>query len=243
MTSAREPSSGSPGEAEELLASLSGVVSAHVVADATGRIIEIHVLAAPDLHPKQVVRNVESALSAGLGLQVDRRIVSVAQIRAREGTNGDGGPGVPAPGDRERDAGMEARGAGEEARDLPEPARLEYVRYRARRDAERCTCEVVLRDADDQVTGTGAGPATTAGRAEAAARAVIDAIQKARPHLRLGLEGAVISSARGRSHVIVAAHTLLDRATVPLAGAAPLSRSPEEAGILAALQATNRWSA
>jgi hypothetical protein len=243
MTSAREPSSGNPGEAERLLASLAGVVSAHVVADAEGQIIEIHVLAAPDLHPKQVVRNVESALSAGLGLQVDRRIVSVAQIRARDGTNGDGGASGSGSDHHTGQARTEPDGEGEGAERNPEQRRLEYVRYKARRDAERCTCEVILRDEDAQVTGNGAGPDTAAGRAEAAARAVIDAIQKARPHLRLGLEGAVISSSRGKRHVIVAAHSLLDRSTVPLAGAAPLSRSPEEAAILAALQATNRWSA
>jgi hypothetical protein len=51
-----------------------------------------------------------------------------------------------------------------------------------------------------------------------------------------------MASSRGRSFVIVAAHVLLDRENVRLAGAAPLTRSPEEAAILAALQATNRWS-
>src|SRR5687767_7318496 len=64
--------------AERLLTALAGVVSARAVADDVGRICEIHILANPDLHPKQIVRNVESALSAGLGVVVDRRIVSVA---------------------------------------------------------------------------------------------------------------------------------------------------------------------
>ena len=65
---------------ERLLSSLAGVVSARVLLDYEGRIRELHVLATPELHPKQVVRNVESALSAGLGVEVDRRVVSVAQI-------------------------------------------------------------------------------------------------------------------------------------------------------------------
>lgn len=244
MTSAHEPVSNS-GDAEQLLASLAGIVSAHVVADPAGRIVEIHILATPDLHPKQVVRNVESALSAGLGLQVDRRIVSVAQIRARADTNGNLGTAPKNDG-----AGEDDPGEDDPADDPPEPdprpappRRLEYVRFQARRDAERCTCDVVLRDIDAEVTGTGHGPDTAAGRAEAAARAVIDAIQQARPDLRLQVDGAVISSSRGRRHVIVAAHSLLDRNSVRLAGVAPISRSPEEAAILAALQATNRWSA
>ncbi|MBX6364459.1 MAG: hypothetical protein IRZ00_11380 [Gemmatimonadetes bacterium] len=66
---------------ERLLSSLAGVVSARVVVGTQGEIEEIHVLATPAVHPKQVVRNVESALSAGLGIIVDRRIVSVAQVR------------------------------------------------------------------------------------------------------------------------------------------------------------------
>ena len=234
MTSAHDPIS-NVEDAERLLGSLAGIVSAHVVADATGDIVEIHILAAGDLHPKQVVRNVESALSAGLGLQIDRRVVSVAQIRADVDTNGHRPAAAP-------EAAPEEDRATDQALD-PAPPRLEFVRYQARRDAERCTCEVTLRSGDDEIETTATGPDTAAGRAEAAARAVFEGIQKARSDVRLELESAVISSTRGRSFVIVTAHAVLDRDTVPLAGAAALARSPEEAAILAALQATNRWSA
>lgn len=251
MTSAHESLSNS--EAERLLASLAGVVSAHVVTDPVGRIIEIHILSAAELHPKQVVRNVESALSAGLGIEIDRRIVSVAQIRtpAAEalGNGHVSEADAPAPADQP-DSPPEGRNGAriradaraprvEAARESP---RLEYVRFEARRDAERCACEVTLRDGEREIIGTGTGPDTAAGRSEAAARAVLAAIEEARPELRLELEGAVISASRGRSFLIVSARALLDRKSVPLAGAAPLARSPEEAGILAALQATNRWS-
>lgn len=227
-------------DAEQLIGALAGVVSAHIVTDGTGRMVEIHVLSTPDLHPKQVVRNVESALSAGLGIQVDRRIVSVAQIRT-EGGNGMGtGPEAGAVIAAMADAG-DAPAAAEPAAARP-PDRLQYVRYEARREDDRCTCQVVLRSGDGEVTGTGEGPDTAAGRAEAAARAVFDGIGRIRGDLRLSLEGAVISSSRGRSFVIISAHALQDRATTPLAGAAAMTRSPEEAAILAALQASNRWS-
>ena len=249
-------------DAERLLSSLAGIISAHVVTDSLGRPTEIHILSAAEFHPKQVVRNVESALSAGLGITIDRRIVSVAQVRAAA-TNGhppadDDADSAPAQAtariaegaDRGPDRPADRNGAARTAPDRPaprleprqEPARLEYVRFAARRDAERCACDVILRDGDHEVTGTGAGPDTAAGRAEAAARAVLDAITKARKDVRLVLDGAVISASRGRSFVIVSAHALLDRTNVALAGAAPMARSPEEAAILAALQATNRWS-
>lgn len=233
MTSAQEPRL-QDDAAERLLCALAGIVSAHIVTGDDGRMVEIHVLATSELHPKQVVRNVESALSAGLGIPIDRRIVSVAQIRT-ETSNGSG------TGGRE-DAQVESPAAPAAMPGAVDTGRLQYVRYEARRREERCTCSVVLRSGEEEVTGTGDGPDTAAGRAEAAARAVFDAIGRARPALRLKLEGAVITHSRGRSFAIISAHRLLDRATVPLAGAAVLHRSPEEAAILAALQASNRCS-
>jgi hypothetical protein len=256
--------------AEALLASLAGVVSANVVADSFGRIREIHILAVAELHPKQVVRNVESALSAGLGIQVDRRIVSVAQLRTAESLLDNGGPPDPGTGDAgtagavpgnggdvsagdvsggdvsggDVSAGDASAGAGGGGRGpgTKPPTRLEFVRFRAYRGEDRCTCEVVLRDGDAEVTGAGSGSDTAGGRAQSAARAVLSAIAVARPELKLELEGAAIASSRGRSYVIVAAQGLAGRQVYQLAGAAPLTRSPEEAAILATLQATNRWS-
>ena len=253
MSSVQKPTT-SHARAEELLASLAGVASAHVVLDPDHSIAEIHILATPDLHPKQVVRNVESAMSAGLGIQIDRRIVSVAQIRTEaradrtEPTSPRSNGQVVALPRTEPDQKADLHEAPRRRKDEPQDraqdrGRLEYVRYRAQRDAERCTCEVVLRQDGEEVVGSGAGADTAGGRVLAAARAVLDAIGQARPDLRIQLDGAAISSSRGRSFVLVSAYAMVRRNRVSLAGAASLSRSPEEAAILAALQATNRWSA
>lgn len=43
---------------------------------------EIHALVGPGRHPKQVVRDIESVLAAHLGLLVDRRRISVAQMES-----------------------------------------------------------------------------------------------------------------------------------------------------------------
>lgn len=235
--------------AEQLLGALAGIVSAHIVTDGAGQIVEVHILAAPELHPKQVVRNVESALSAGLGIQIDRRIVSVAQIRT-EGANGQRAA-APVMAHRALVDGTGEDRAGDSAEpDPPTPGatsrpvsrRLEYVRYHSRRSRDRCTCQVVLRSGEEEVTGTGQGPDTAAGRAEAAAGAVFDALGRARPEVRVRLEAATISASRGRTFVLISAHAVMDRTTTPLAGAAAVTRSAEEAAILAALQASNRWS-
>src|SRR5215217_4923648 len=65
--------------AENLLTSLEGILSARVVTTPLGEVSEIHVLAQSGLQPKQLVRNIESALLAQLGLKVDHRKISVAQ--------------------------------------------------------------------------------------------------------------------------------------------------------------------
>src|ERR1017187_7129234 len=64
--------------AENLLTSLEGILSARVVTTPLGEVSEIHILANAGQHAKQVVRNVESALLAHLGLKVDHRKISVA---------------------------------------------------------------------------------------------------------------------------------------------------------------------
>ncbi len=65
--------------AENLLSSLTGVLSASVVVTPQGEVSEIHVLTRNDVAPKQVVRNIESALMAQLGMKIDHRKISVAQ--------------------------------------------------------------------------------------------------------------------------------------------------------------------
>jgi hypothetical protein len=244
MTSAA-PSPWHPeNEVERLLCSLAGVVSARVVANPLGRLDEIHVLASPTLSPKQVVRNVESALSAGLGIVVDRRIVSVAQIR-RDAID-PLGLVDEASSPIERSAPPEPRPAAVSAM-APSvtvaSARLVFVGYDARHQTNAETeCRVTLRRADETFTGTGSGASTLQGRALAGARAVLAAIAAARAEDDLGLEGASVFESHGRTYVLVAAHALTGRDTQPLTGVAALRRSPEEAAILAALQATNRWT-
>ena len=75
--------------AEELIASLTDVVSVRITATESGSVDAIHVLVTGDTPPKQVVRNIESALMAQLGLRVDHRKVSIAATSKRP---------TPAPG-------------------------------------------------------------------------------------------------------------------------------------------------
>lgn len=212
--------------AERLLTALAGVVSARAVADDDGRICEIHILASPDLHPKQIVRNVESALSAGLGVVVDRRIVSVAQLRPSANGSFIG-----------------------KAKQMTRPRttartenRVVYVQFEAASTSALDTqCNVTLRRGAVHINGTAAGVNTVQGRADAAARAVFDALQH--DGEGLGLEGTTLVETHGRSFVLVSARAVTGRTVRLLTGLAAVQRSPEEAAILAALQATNRFAA
>ncbi|MBW3614483.1 MAG: hypothetical protein KY439_04125 [Actinobacteria bacterium] len=132
---------------ERVLCRLPDVTTARVVADADGGIAEVHILSLPDKPAKQVVRDVQSAALAIMGIDVDRRVVSVVQLDA---------------------AGPEAAPVSEPARqfrapdsaDWPaEPAngRVCVEAVRADRSGLQCNAEVALRHCDRRAVGVSEG--------------------------------------------------------------------------------------
>lgn len=73
---------------EETLRRIPGVEAVRVVLKGQD-LVEVHILAQPGKAPKQVVRDVQSVALAGHGVEVDRRIVSVVQIRDADLAGGD----------------------------------------------------------------------------------------------------------------------------------------------------------
>jgi hypothetical protein len=69
---------------EGTLSRLRGVLSARVVRDERGDILEVHVLAEPTRHAKQISRDIESALFSEFGIRIDHRKISIAQTRDSE---------------------------------------------------------------------------------------------------------------------------------------------------------------
>lgn len=69
---------------ESVICNLRDVISARVITDSEGEIEEIHVLTESSRTPKQVVRDIESAVMAQLGIQIDHRKISVAQVQGSE---------------------------------------------------------------------------------------------------------------------------------------------------------------
>ncbi|GIV18012.1 MAG: hypothetical protein KatS3mg022_3447 [Armatimonadota bacterium] len=68
-------------QVEKVIRQLRDVLSARVVVDKNGAIQEIHVLVSSNRSPKQVVRDIESALLTSHGIVVDHRKISVAQMQ------------------------------------------------------------------------------------------------------------------------------------------------------------------
>lgn len=213
---------------ERLLHSVEGVDSLKVVPDGQGGIDEIHVLSSSDLGGKQIVRNIESALLARFGLQIDHRKISVAQVTPRDLP--------PSP---------EAEGAAEE-RVAPPPGTRRSLLERIeveRRAGERIVCRVTLETGDETHRGEAEGPDHARGRFEVAARATLEALTASLDGdgLALDLTGGDEVRILGRRLIVALVQGRAGRRTVSLTGIALVTNSEEEATVLACLNATNRW--
>ncbi len=71
---------GQTAECEALLCKLPGVLGAKIVLDDGGTVTELHMLASRARTPKQLARDVQSAMLAGYGCDLDHRVISIAQV-------------------------------------------------------------------------------------------------------------------------------------------------------------------
>ena len=225
-------------KAEELLSSLQDVVSARIVSDASGAIDSIHVLVTGTSAPKQMVRNIESALMAQLGLRVDHRKISVATTVAR-----------PAPSQPEAAVTSAAVSPAAAVAPKPEVADaaavgralyFEDVEVKGSR-AKGVTCRVTLRRGTEQYVGEAEGFESDKSRVEISARAALAAIALCDRQVKLAFEGVKVIDAFERQLVLVGVMVRQGRSNVLLTGSCEVRESLETASALAVLNATNRW--
>jgi hypothetical protein len=218
-------------KAEELLSTLQDVVSARIVSDETGGIDSIHVLVMGTATPKQVVRNIESALMAQLGMRIDHRKISVATTVKRPTPTAE----VAAVAESKPEPKPEplAKSSGRELY-------FEDVEVRGSR-AKGVACMVTLRRGDEQFVGEAEGFESDRSRVEIAARAALEAIALCDGgQLKLSFEGAKVIEAFERQLVLVGVRVRQARSTLLLTGMCEVRESLETASALAALNATNR---
>ena len=67
-------------EYQQLLNKIPGILSSRIVIDDNQNVTEVHILSNISRGPKQIVRDVQSALLAKFNLAIDHKIISVAQV-------------------------------------------------------------------------------------------------------------------------------------------------------------------
>jgi len=225
--------------AEELLASLPGVVSARIIAGSSGAVDEIHLLTTDEVQPKSTVRNVESALLAHLGMRVSHKKISVATTNE---------PGMRKSGEFASVATPVPPMAAVPAVPVApmediRKRRLYFEDVEVRRSRTMgVACRVTLRKGEDTFVGEADGMENERQRIELAARAALAAITAAEGNSRtLGLEGCKQIDAFERQFVVVGVTARVGRESSLLTGSAEVKESPEQSAVLAVLDATNRW--
>lgn len=220
-------------QAEQLLATLKGVVSARIVARPGGEVEEIHLLTTEEVNAKQTVRNVESALLAHLDLSVDHRKISVAQTQER-----------PAPVEAPPAAVQIVPEAAGERRLLFQAHHVETER------SHQVRHKVEIEWKGERFVGEASAADLPRAKLEAVGQATLAAVETALasesddPHGRpitLALDGVKVVDAFDRRFVMVAVHAIAGREVTALAGATVVEESADRATILATLQATDRW--
>jgi hypothetical protein len=209
--------------AENLLTSLEGVLSARVVTTPLGEVSEVHVLAGAGLQPKQLVRNIESALLAQLGLKIDHRKISVAQTA-----------------DVKPIEALEQGAVRERA--MHRAALFEQLQVAPGRRPHRVTIRVSLSFLGHTETAEEESSDTPRSKVDAAARAAVSVLDALLSDHSVALEGARIVEAFDREFVMVAVQGLGGREALLLIGTAEIKESAERAAVFAVLDATNRWA-
>lgn len=208
--------------AETLLQSLEGVLSARVVTTPLGEVSEVHILAKHGTGAKQIVRNVESALLAQLGLKIDHRKISVAQTAEVS-------PIDILEQDAVKQRAMQRALLFESCRVIP---------------GRKHRIEVHVSLTFDGRTAAGMEECSDSpkSRIEAAARAAAGVVDQLLGDHSVELEGAKLLEIFDRQFVIAAVRGLGGREPVVLAGAVEIRDSVERSAVLAVLDATNRWA-
>jgi hypothetical protein len=228
--------------AEELILTLPGVISARIIAADRGAIDQIHVLTTSELTPKQMVRNIESALIAHLAMRIDHRKISVATTSETKPKLLDpevkaAPPPVAQASESQQQSPTQAPRTGPFARRLY----FEDVEVRGSR-SKGLSCRVTLRKGNASFIGEALGIEGDRSRVELAARATLLAIADAdNREGQLGVQGVKVFDAFDRTFVFVAVSVRSGRDNKVLTGSVEMRESAESAGVLAVLDATNRW--
>jgi hypothetical protein len=208
---------------EEDLRRVPGVHGVRVVTNGEGEIIEVHVLSDQARAPKQVVRDLQAVVKVSYDLDLDHRVVSVAQL-------GDEQLASVAPG------GVEPAGS---SGVFP---RVLVKGIGVARDGLRYSVEVALERDGERYLGSAEGSTASAVLPTTAARAALAALAHLLPpSVHLDLEAVTIERLGVRRFAAVSLALLSPPLEELLLGCAPVRAAGDEDAVArAVLDAINR---
>jgi hypothetical protein len=204
------PSKFSMDDVELALARIPSVTAARIVADPSGRIAEVHVLARRERAPKQLVRDVQSVALASFGIEVDYRTVSVVQLDD---------PLV-------------------EGEVSPSSPRVALLRLSADVTGHSTEIRVHLNAAGQEFLGAARGPASSG--MKLVARAVVEAVGTLIGDSALDVDFAEIISAGQHSVAVAILRLATARGDQVVSGSALVRKEGNDAMARASLAALNR---
>ena len=220
-------------EAQKLLLSLRDIVGADVSVSKDGKTLdEINILAEGHRPPKQIVRDVRSALRAEYQVDVDYRKISVAQRR-----------------EPERDLGASGTESGPTLLTLPaihvdeEPPvlRLRFEGVNVNIDHASCQVRVELSLGDREAVGEATGMSDGRQVSRLVGEATLDAMTKfLAPGYSLTLTDLELVSMGGEKAVLVTVQFFKERAEKTLTGSCVVEHSLQQSVVYATLDALNR---
>jgi hypothetical protein len=203
-------------ELEDELCRLDGVLAVRVVGDRNGRPIEVHVLADQSKPAKQTVRDIRAVAQTIFGLELDHRIVSVAQLDSAAEHIAEDAP--PA---------------------LPPRARVSRVNFEAQ--GVRADVRVVLVDGDLEYSGYAEGSVAAVARPQLVALATLDAVRQADSAAEaIHVVSADITRVGPTRVAVVSVVYVEPPVELFVSGSAVVRQDRDEAVARAVLDATNR---
>ena len=224
------------GAVERELCRIPEVRAARIVADADGKPVEVHVLATPAKHAKQIVRDVQSVAVATVGLELDHRIISVVQLDDPEVPHEGNGTAATAAKPSVRSV---ANGGG---RTGPPGDRILVDSVVIARRGVTCSATVTLQRGEESASASVDGPMATSVTPRLVARATLEALRTFQPTATAAEIETAVLTRLGQREVAV---TTIVLAVPPhedvFTGSAPVRSGGEHDAVArAVLDATNR---
>ncbi len=200
---------------EDELCRLTGVVAVRVVGDHAGRPTEIHVLSDQTKPAKQTVRDVRALAQTVFGLELDHRIVSVAQL---DDSDVAGAPQAAGP-----------------------DSRLRLVSVSVDVLGVRAEVRVVLSDGEQEYSGYAEGSGASVARGHLVATGTLDALRQVEPRADgLHVDSAQIARMASAKVAVVTLVYVEPPLELFVSGSAVVRQDRDEAVARALLDAANR---